>query len=77
MTELAELRASKQKLQRKLNQPWICPWGGRGHHAEILIVGGTAHGIGGGKLSSIEKVEKLGAELQAEPFVAREPGSFE
>ncbi len=74
---LAEPRASEQKLQRKLNQPRICPSGGCRYDAEILIVGGTAHGVGGGELSSVKQVEELGAQLQAEPFVARKPCSLE
>jgi hypothetical protein len=75
--QLAEPRTSEQKLQRKLNQPRIGPSGGRRNHAEILIVDGTAHGVGGSELSSVKEVEELGAELQAEPFVAREPCSLE
>jgi len=75
--QLAEPRASEQKLQRKLNQPRIRPSGGRRYHAEIRIVGGTTHGVGGSELSSVKEVEELGTELQAEPFVAREPGSLE
>jgi len=74
---LAEPRASEQKLQRKLNQPRICPSGGCRYDAEILIVGGTAYGVGGGELSSVKQVEELGAELQTEPLVARKPCSLE
>src|SRR5882724_3348701 len=75
--QLAEPRASEQKLQRKLNQSRICPSGGCRYDAEILIVGGAAHGVGRSKLSSVKQVEELGAELQTEPFVAREPCSLE
>jgi hypothetical protein len=75
--QLAKSRASEQKLQRKLNQPRIRPSGGRRYDAEILIVGGTAYGVGGSELRSVKEVEELGAELQAEPFVAREPCSLE
>jgi len=75
--QLAEPRASEQKLQRKLNQPRICPSGGCRYDAEILIVGRTAYGVGGGELSSVKQVEELGAELQAEPLVARKPCSLE
>ena len=75
--QLAEPRASEQKLQRKLNQPRIRPSGGRRYDAEILIVGGTAYGVGGSELSSVKQVEELGAELQAEPFVTHESCSLE
>jgi hypothetical protein len=70
-------RDSEQKLQRKLNQPRIRPSSGRRYDAEILIVCGTAHGVGRSELSSVKEVEELGAELQAEAFVAREPCSLE
>jgi hypothetical protein len=60
-----------------LNQARIRPRGRAGDDSKILIVGRATDCIRGGELGSVEDVEKLRAELKAEPFVNGKSGSLE
>jgi hypothetical protein len=60
-----------------LNQPRIRPWGRSSNHSEILIIGRAANRVRWGKLSSVEDVKELRAELKTKPLVGSESGSFE
>lgn len=69
--------ASKKELQGELDQPRIGPRRRSGDDTKILVVGRAADGIWRGKLSSIEKIEKLRSELKAQPLIDGEFRSFE
>jgi hypothetical protein len=72
-----ELHTLEDEFQSELNQPRICPRCRAGHDAEVLIVGGTANGVGRRELGPIKDVEELRAKLEIEPIVGAKSCSLE
>src|SRR6266436_2511130 len=59
----ASAQQLEQELQSELNETRICPRRGTGDYSEVCIVRRTTGGIRGRKLSPVEQVEELHAEL--------------
>src|SRR6266481_4242676 len=69
----ASAQQLEQKLQCELNKTRICPRRGTGDYSEVCIVRRTTVGIRGRKLSPVEQVEELHAELHTgAPFSIEE-----